>query len=128
MRHAARAPPPPHFVYRRFGACDCCSCWRPANDKMSLCKFIVEISEGFSLFLIVRCGCSAFGDSCFKTMPQLINNAVKNKRNIEKYIKYGNITWSRSLPRSEHKHRVFAELRCRIFLPDPRYRKSCLLC
>ena len=29
--HAARAPPPPHFVDRRFGACVCCSCWRCAK-------------------------------------------------------------------------------------------------
>ena len=31
VRHAARAPPPPHFVNRRFGACVCCSCWRFAK-------------------------------------------------------------------------------------------------
>jgi hypothetical protein len=33
------------------------------NSKMSLCNFVVEISEGFWQFLIVRCGCPAFGDS-----------------------------------------------------------------
>ena len=39
VRHAARAPPPPHFVDRRFGACVCCSCWRFAKRKMGAMQF-----------------------------------------------------------------------------------------
>ena len=35
MRHAARAPPPPYFVGRRFGAGVYCSCWRFAKRQIA---------------------------------------------------------------------------------------------
>ena len=39
MRLAARAPPPPHFEARRFGACVCCSCWRFAKRQIEAMQF-----------------------------------------------------------------------------------------
>jgi hypothetical protein len=49
------------------------------NGKLSLCNFVVEISEGFWQLLIFRCGRSPLGDlqNYSKTMPTIINSSSK---------------------------------------------------
>jgi len=44
------------------------------NGKLSHCNFVAEISEDFWQFLIVRCGCAAFGDLQIYFLKQLQNS------------------------------------------------------
>jgi hypothetical protein len=46
------------------------------NAKLSLCNFVVEISEGFWQFLIVRCGCSPFSDLQNYVLRQCLDSST----------------------------------------------------